>query len=250
MRRFFVPLELSAGQTVGLEADLTHRLRRVLRLNAGDGVILVDSAGREHEAVLESVDGSRATARVVGERCGLPEPTVEVVLYQALIKGDRFEWVLEKGTELGVAKFVPLLVDRGVVRPRTERRERRERWQRVVREAAEQCGRSVLPPVAPPAGLSEALASAGGLRLLPWEEERTLGLRAVLREGLAPREGAKRPLVSVFIGPEGGFTRREVEKALAMGVRAVSLGRRILRSETAGIATVAAVLYEWGELGV
>jgi 16S rRNA (uracil1498-N3)-methyltransferase len=249
MRRFFVPLELNAGQTVDLEPALSHRLRRVLRLKSGDGVILVDCSGREHEAVLESTDGSRASARIFGERRGLPEPCVEIVLYQSLIKGDRFEWVLEKGTELGVAKFVPLVVHRGVVRPQSGRRERAERWQRVVTEAAEQCGRSVLPQVAPPAELAHALASAEGLRLLPWEEERMVGLRSALREGLAEQDGAERPQLSIFVGPEGGFTRQEVEEALSYGARAVSLGRRILRSETAGIAAVAAVLYECGELG-
>lgn len=249
MRRFFVPTELSAGQAVELEPALAHRLRRVLRLGAGDALVLVDSGGREHEAVLERVDGSKAWARIVRERGTLPEAAVEIVLYQSLIKGDRFEWVLEKGTELGVARFVPLLVQRDVVRPRAERSGRSERWQRIVREAAEQCGRSVLPAIAPPLGLSEALASAGGLRLLPWEEERTAGLRSVLREGLAERKQAGRPLVSIFVGPEGGFTRQEVETALGLGARVVSLGRRILRSETAGIATVAAVLYHCGELG-
>jgi 16S rRNA (uracil1498-N3)-methyltransferase len=174
---------------------------------------------------------------------------VEIVLYQALIKGDRFEWVLEKGTELGVARFVPLLASRSVVRPRAGRSGRSQRWQRVVTEAAEQCGRGLLPRVASPVELGEALASARGLRLLLWEEERAMGLRSALREGLAEQSEAKRPLLSVFVGPEGGFSREEAESALSHGARVVSLGRRVLRSETAGIAAVSAALYECGELG-
>ena len=103
--------------------------------------------------------------------------------------------------------------------------------------------------VAPVTEFDDALASAAGLCLLPWEEERSLGLRTVLRQEMESLKATERPIVSLFVGPEGGFTEKEVESARSRGVRVVSLGRRILRSETAGIATVAAVLYELGELG-
>jgi len=187
---------------------------------------------------------------VVGRRDGPPEPQARLILYQSLIKGDRFDWVLEKGTELGVARFVPLICQRGVVlRQPPERRGREQRWRRIITEAAEQCGRSVLPEISPVTELDQALDSASGLRLLPWEEERALGLRKVLRQARAAEKTAGPPTVSLFVGPEGGFTRQEVERARARGVQVVSLGRRILRSETAGIAAAAAILYELGELG-
>jgi len=154
--------------------------------------------------------------------------------------------VLEKGTEIGVAKFVPLLSRRSVVRPRPGRLERRERWLRIITEAAEQCGRSHLPELAPPASLNEAVESAEGLRLLPWEGENEATLRRLLRSSLA---NEKTPVVSIFVGPEGGFARQEVDRAVELGARIVSLGPRTLRSETAGIVAAAAVLYELGELG-
>jgi len=249
MKRFFVSPETLTAAEIELDGPLSRRLRSVLRMRKGDIVVLLDGRGYEYEAVLEDVDGPVVRARVRERRPSLPEPPLDVVLYQSVIKGDRFDWVLEKGTELGVTRFVPLIVERSVVRPSSGPSARGERWQRIVTEAAEQCGRSRLPVVAPVTEFDDALGSAAGLCLLPWEEERSLGLRTVLRQEMESLKATERPIVSLFVGPEGGFTEKEVESARSRGVRVVSLGRRILRSETAGIASVAAVLYELGELG-
>jgi 16S rRNA (uracil1498-N3)-methyltransferase len=246
MERFFVSPETLATETIELDRELSHRLRHVLRLRSGAEVVFFDGRGGEYEAVLEDVS-SPVLARVLLQRDGLPEAKTRLVLYQSLIKGDRFDWVLEKGTEIGVASFVPLVSRRSVMRPRGDDSSRAARWRRIVVEAAEQCGRCVLPELAPVANLDEAFDSAPGIRFLPWEEERVLGLRTVLRQAL--NEGAGPPEVSLFIGPEGGFTREEVERAGGAGVKVVSLGERILRSETAGIVAAAAVLWELGELG-
>ena len=247
MDRFFVPAEALKSKEVELNKELSHRLRHVLRLREGDRVILVDGRGGEFEAELEDVSSPIVRARTLGKSAGLAEPKAHVVLYQSIIKGDRFDWVLEKGTELGVSKFVPLVSRRGIIRPRSERFERKERWERIITEAAVQCGRSFLPELSPAVEMDEALAQATGLLLLPWEGEHELSLRHVLRETLAG--GEKTPVISIFIGPEGGFARQEVDRALEGGVKTVSLGERILRSETAGIVASAAVLYELGELG-
>jgi 16S rRNA (uracil1498-N3)-methyltransferase len=247
--RFFVPPEALTGDQVSLEGDLAHRLSRVLRLKPSATIVLLDGSGLEYETRLETVAPRRVTGTVVARRPGRAEPRVRLVLYQSLIKGERFDWVLEKGTELGVAAFVPLLSRRNVVRPAPERSGRPERWRRVVREAAEQCGRSVLPDVLPAQGLEEALTEAADLRLLPWEGEDALGLAAALRQARPALEAVEHPTVAIFIGPEGGFSVEEVALARQAGAQVVSLGRRILRSETAGIVAAAAVLYELGELG-
>ncbi len=249
MHRFFVPPEVLAADDVLLEGPLARRIGRVLRLKPGDTVFLFDGSGLEYEVELGGVGAREVRARIVDRRPGRPEPRLRLVLYQSLIKGERFDWVLEKGTELGVSVFVPLLCQRNVMRPPGERTGRSERWRRVVVEAAEQCGRSVVPAVAPVAPLEAALGAATGLRLLPWEGERSLGLRGLLRQGFVEAEAADPPSVSIFVGPEGGFTEEEVACARRAGVRTVSLGPRILRSETAGIVAAAAVLYELGELG-
>ncbi len=243
MDRFFVDPETLQGETAELDSALSHRIRHVLRLRRGDVVMLLDGRGGEYAARLEETGGPSVRVVIVARSDGPPEPRVRVVLYQSIIKGDRFDWLLEKGTEIGVAKFVPLVSARAVVRPRTGRTERMERWRRIVCEAAEQCGRSRLPEIGAPVSLDEALKSVEGLRLLPYEGEHQTSLRQALKEG------GKATTASIFIGPEGGFAREEVEKAVAAGVKTVSLGRRILRSETAGIVAAAAVLYERGELG-
>ncbi len=248
MNRFFVPPDLLRSDQLELGRDLSHRLRHVLRLRPGDHVVLLDGRGGEYEVALDDTNDASVRATVLSRREGTPEPKVRVVLYQSVVKGDRFDWLLEKGTEIGVAGFVPLLSRRGVVRPNQGRSERRERWLRIITEAAEQCGRSRLPELGPVTRLDEALAMAEGVLLFPWEREKGTSLRQALRETLS--ESHAPAAVSIFIGPEGGFTQEEADEAVAAGARCVSLGPRILRSETAGIVAVAAVLYELGELGV
>ena len=249
MRRFFVPPGTVAGREVVLPPELARRLAKVLRLQRGDRVVLADGSGRDYEVELKEVSARAASAFVVGERPSPLEPSVELVLYQSLVRPQRFELVLEKGTEIGVSRFVPLLSGRAQVRTAAGS-QRAQRWRRIVTEAAEQCGRGRVPAVDPPAPFEEAVRSATprrtgpGLRLIPWEGERSQGLRSYLR-ALEERPAS----VSLIIGPEGGFAEEEVELARGAGCVPVSLGPRILRSETAGIVTAALVMHELGEMG-
>ena len=243
IRRFFVPPGAVEGVAVSLPPELARRLATVLRLKRGDRVVLADGRGRDYEVEITALTPRSGSAAVVLERPSPPEPSLELVLYQSLLRPQRFELVLEKGTELGVARFVPLLSGRA--RVKTEGgAARAARWRRIVTEAAEQCGRGRVPAVDPPAAFEEAVRSAPGLRLLPWEGERSLGLRSALR-GTKPKPST----VSLFIGPEGGFSEEEAALAREAGCLAVSLGPRILRSETAGIVAAALVMHTLGELG-
>lgn len=242
MRRFFVPPGSVRGPQVSLGAEMAHRLGRVLRLRPGDHIILADGQ-QDYEVELTALSARSVSARVLARRPPPPAPAVELVLYQALIRPNRFDLVLEKGTELGVSRFVPVVSARCQVRPRGEPG-RAERWRRLVSEAAEQCGRPRPPDIDPAQPFGQALAAAPGLRLLPWEGERGQGLGPFLRS-LPERPRT----VSLFIGPEGGFEPAEVEQARQEGAALVSLGPRILRAETAGIVAAALVLYELGELG-
>ncbi len=243
MRRFFVPPGLLADLEVNLPPELARRLATVLRLKRGDRLVLADGAGRDYEVELTAVSPRAATAAVIAERPSPPEPSLELVLYQSLIRPQRFELVLEKGTELGVSRFVPLLSSRAQVR--TEGGSQRlQRWRRIVTEAAEQSGRGRVPAIDPPSLFEDAVRSAPGLRLMPWEGERSQGLRSYLRSL------GDRPLAaSLFIGPEGGFAEDEVRLAREAGCVPISLGPRILRSETAGIVAAALVMHELGEMG-
>lgn len=175
------------------------------------------------------------------------EPTARIALYQALLKGERFEFVLQKGTEIGISDFIPLKCERCVVGEPGEAK--LERWQRIIREAAEQCGRARLPRLSSLLPLEEACRNASGRRLLAWEGERGRGLKDYLKELRSNGRLEENREFSLFIGPEGGFSQREVEVAEGHGVMPVSLGRRILRAETAGLVAAAIILYELGELG-
>jgi 16S rRNA (uracil1498-N3)-methyltransferase len=215
-------------------------MERVLRL--GEHVLLLDNSGRQYEVELTALTAKAAQGIVLASSEGAGEPSVRLVLYQTLIKGQRFDWVLEKGTELGVAGFVPIVSSRAVVRASAPAPARMERWRRVIVEAAEQSDRYRLPEVWAPVPFEEAVASATGLRILLWEGEQ----EAAVGDVLAKEEPTD--AVSLFIGPEGGFPLEEVEFARQQGVRTVSLGQRILRAETAAIVAVTLVLHELGEL--
>jgi 16S rRNA (uracil1498-N3)-methyltransferase len=166
-----------------------------------------------------------------------------------MLKADRFELVLQKGTELGASAFVPTVCARSVARPGdgSRRSSRLKRWQRIVVEAAEQSGRGRRPELREPVPFGEACNDVHGSALIPWEGETRAGLKAAL--GRLRADGGALTSLGIFIGPEGGFTEQEVDQAKAAGVVSVSLGRRILRAETAGVSVLAAVMYELGELG-
>ncbi len=243
VRRFYVEPGTVRGRQVALAPEAAHRLGRVLRLRSGQHLVLFDGSGREWEVELKSVGPKGLTAVVVQEVAPPPEPQVHLTLLAGLTKEPRFEVLLEKATELGVAEIVPVVARRSVVRPWKEGA-KQERWRRIVIEATEQCERARPPRLRTPLPLPQALRLAGGLRVVPWEEERSLGLRQLLR-GLteAPRQ------VSVLVGPEGGLEPQEVEMARGAGFAVVTLGPRILRAETAAIVACALVMHELGELG-
>jgi 16S rRNA (uracil1498-N3)-methyltransferase len=166
------------------------------------------------------------------------EPGVQLVLYQSLIRANRFDWVLEKATEIGVARFVPVIATR-VQLQLEEGAARADRWRRLIIEAAEQCGRGKLPAIDPPVSFEEAVRGAPGLKLMPWEDEREARLGEYLRS-LDERPRA----VSVFIGPEGGYEPSEVELARESGAVLVTLGYQVMRAETAAIVACGIILHE------
>ncbi|MBI2912523.1 MAG: 16S rRNA (uracil(1498)-N(3))-methyltransferase [Chloroflexi bacterium] len=261
VRRFFVPTGTVRARNVTLGPHMAHRLGRVLRLKRGDRIVLAEGRPREYEVQLTGVSANSVTGVVVGELEAPPEPAVELALYQSLIRVNRFDLVLEKGTEIGVCRFVPVISARSQVRPDEPvlseadgakgEPGRAERWRRIVTEAAEQCGRGRVPAVDAPLPLAQALASSPGLRIVPWEGGAVGAVREPPLPGLgAYLRGLSSPprTVSLFIGPEGGFEPEEVELARRHGAALVSLGPRILRSETAGIVAAALVLHELGEM--
>jgi 16S rRNA (uracil1498-N3)-methyltransferase len=247
-RRFYIASALS-GDRVALEAPLAHRLSKVLRLRAGDEIVLFDGRGEDVRARIERLDARGGEAVVLERTTGTPEPRTHVHLFQAITKVQRFEWLIEKCTELGIAEITPLITARSVVKTEGGAA-RRERWRRIAVEAAEQCGRSRVPEVGPPERLEEACGSAHGVLLIPFESvgDAAPSIRAAL-DSQIDQLFALADEVSIFIGPEGGFEDAEVDRAKRAAAVVVTLGPRVLRSETAGLVAVTLVMQALGELG-
>lgn len=250
MHRFFLPPgALVEGATVALD-DYAHQLHAVLRLQPGAPLLLLDGSGLEFDATLTTLGPRHAGALVAAGRPSRGEPRLAIILFVATLKADKFEWVLQKGTELGVRRFVPVVTRRSVARPAAALAPKLPRWQNIVREAAEQARRGRLPRVEPPLDFGPALAlAAPGPRLLAWEESATQPPATHVRPATIRSASGRGEEISLLVGPEGGFDVAEVEQAQAAGWQVVSLGARTLRAETASLAAVAALLALAGELG-
>jgi len=247
LHRFFVPFSVFEGEmpekTFKLQGELVHQLNRVLRLPPGAKVLLLDGTGREYLAELTQFNKNGIIeGKVLEEQIAVGEPRTQITIFQALLKGEKFEYVLQKATEVGAKAFVPMLTERVIGGSSPAKL---ERWRKIVQEAAEQSRRGVVPEVAEPLSFGLALkqATQGGLALLAWEDEKTRSLRAALQN--APEPPRK---LSLLIGPEGGLSQAEVEQARGLGVQTISLGPRILRAETAGPIATALILYEMGDI--
>lgn len=248
MHRFFVLPEHIYGETVTLVGEVADQLVRVLRARRGDRIVVLDDTGWEHVVILESLNRKEIHGRVTNRFKSKGEPEIKITLYQAVLKSNRFDFVLQKCTELGVSEFVPIICDRSV--PRTAEHHTTPRHQRglkIITEAAEQSCRGRIPLLKPAVRFSDACEVANGLALIFWEEENKNGLKAVLDE--TNKGGFSPSSVSIFIGPEGGLTQQEIHIACENGLLPVSLGPRVLRSETAAIVATTAIFYGLGELG-
>ncbi|MGH2444240.1 MAG: RsmE family RNA methyltransferase, partial [Chloroflexota bacterium] len=228
--RFFLPTECIQGDAVRLPDPVTHQIRRVLRMREGERIVVLDGSGKEFTVRLKGGCGGI----IEGVSLNLAEPRTRITLYQGLLKSARLEMLLQKCTEIGVYRFVPVLTKRSRVGdPGTARR---QRFEQIVREAAEQSGRGIVPVIQETASLAQALRAAGlqGQIVIPWEEERGVSIQGVPLELDVE--------IGLFIGPEGGFTCEEIEEARELGARVVSLGPRILRAETAAMVASALLL--------
>ncbi len=244
MRRFFFRPEERIGDQVVLSAAESHHIGRVLRLRVGSKVELFDGSGSIHQAELMEI-GAKVRARIVASRA-IAKDEVAIWVGQGLLKPKNMDMVVQKYTELGVCGLIPLLSSRCQGRPDlTSEGKRHARWLKIIDEACKQCGRTR------PMELLAAMdfqrlttyfnSETKGLKILFWEEEKEVGLH-----DLFPLQNVED--VCVLIGPEGGFTPEEVEIARTAGWLTISLGRRILRAETAAIASVAILQYLCGSI--
>ncbi len=261
MARFFVSPEQVQGNRITVTGPDVRHIGRVLRMEPGDSITCIDGSGRELTALITEIDSTKVVSEIVGAGQSLAEPPVRVTLCQGFPKGEKMELIIQKCCELGVHRIIPVNCARTVVQLDEKKAGQRQvRWQRVAAEAAKQARRGIVPQVAALTDFAAALQQvpSGALAILPWEEEGQVGLRAMFSVssgvpagGHGAQGAAVAPIdeVWVFIGPEGGFTAAEANQARQAGCRTVTLGPRILRTETAAIAMLAVVMYELGDLG-
>ena len=237
VRRAFLP-SAATGARADLDPEESHHVARVLRARTGDGLSVFDGRGGEWEATVEAVTGDRVTVRVGAPVEDPVEPPLRVVLHQALVRSEKLEWVLQKGTEVGIASFRLIPTERGEQAPSPAKLARLER---ITLEACKQSGRRRVPDVVLEAPSSRPDVGVAALVLDTSVEASPL---ASALGGPPPAE------VWIAVGPEGGWTAEELAARVALGWRPVSLGPRTLRTETAGAVAAAIVLHAWGDLGV
>lgn len=242
MHRFFVTLDAIHGDAVNFQRAQAHQIRDVLRMRAGQEVVVLDNAGAEFSVVLTECTRENVRGEIAERREARGEPAVEMILYQALLKSDKMEWVLQKGTEVGVGAFVPVKTARSIAD--TVSKQKHARWTQIVTEGAEQAGRGKIPTVDALQSFDGALAAArtrGGATFVLWENEDARDLSSAL-------DGTEAKTLHLFVGPEGGLTEQEIETAQKAGAQSITLGPRILRAETAGLVAASAILFARGEL--
>jgi len=242
MQRFLVNRQCIDHESIILEGDIVHQIRNVLRLQSGERIVVFDNNGLEYMVILDEVEKDQVKGTIYNTR-QVAEPDVKITLYQALLKSDHFEFVLQKCTEIGISVFVPVVCERCVARKPSSNK--LERWEKIIKEATEQSGRGVMPILKPALFFNDACHSVEGLSLIAGIGSDSLKLSKVLRPNIFQNSPS---IVNIFIGPEGGFTTDEEELAQTSGMNKIRLGPRVLRAETAGLVAATAILYEYGEL--
>lgn len=249
MHRFIVSPDNIQNNKITMEGEDLKHLRQVLRLKPGDTIHVFDGSGIEYEANILSLEKYRAIAEIKAAFQTETEPETRVTLFQGLPKGEKMELIIQKGVELGVHRIIPVITSRTVVKlNKTDSKKKAERWSRISREAAKQCRRAYVPEVTEPITFNEALIKSKpfSAALLLYENEG----KKCLKERLKCYNINKIKDIALFVGPEGGFAHQEVEDCTNIGYDIVSLGKRILRVETATISVLSIIMYEMGEINL
>ena len=246
MARFFLPNERIQDQRGTVVGEELAHLRKVLRLVPGDHLTVFDNTGWEHDAVIRSFSPDRGDIDILRSYRPKRESSLKITLALGLTKGEKTDFVVEKATELGVQALVPFISSYTVPKLNDQKiKARTERWQRIALSATKQCGRTLVPKIVTLCEFRELVQQpwTDTLKLLFWEREGQLTLKQVYE---TDRDAQA---ILLVIGPEGGFSSEEADKAQQHGFKSVQLGRRILRSETAALASLSVLQFLWGDIG-
>ena len=240
MHRFFVPPASIQSSRVVFPSETARQIYSVLRLRPEQRLVVLDNLGNEFTVELEEVSQKAAAGKIIEQKPAQGEPLCRLALYLCLAQREKFEWMLQKCTETGASTFIPVISSRSLVQDLAETNKKTTRWAKILQEAAEQSGRGLIPGLKPAVSLAQAVRQSQGKRLIFWEQERSNSLRQALDD----LSHNNLPEISLLVGPEGGFSVEEVQLAVQAGWQPVSLGRRILRMETAALVATALVIYE------
>ncbi len=246
MPKFFVSPDKVSGNTIRIDTGDVQHITKVLRLEVGDTVTISDSTGTDYEAEISLLEKDAVICSILSEKKNSSESNIAVTIFQALPKGTKMEYIIQKNTELGVVKIVPCALSRCVVKlDNKDAKKKCERWQKIADEAAKQSGRGVIPKIGDVMSFKDAAneMKKSDFCFVPYESEEDTGLKKLLKMHTDAVS------ISFMIGPEGGFAPEEIAYLDDMGIKRVTLGPRILRTETAGEATLAILMYELGDMG-
>lgn len=246
MNRFFVddPGAFSDRSVVITGGDVNH-VKNVLRLKENDELIVSDGRGRDYHCRISGITNEEVVADICDICDNFSELSTEITLFQGFPKGDKMELIIQKTVELGVTRIVPVMTKRTVVKLDDKKAKKKtERYNMIAESAAKQSGRGMIPEVTMPVSFAEAVSMAEKLdmNIIPYEEAEGVEYSRNIIKSIKGKKS-----LGIFIGPEGGFAREEVEKALDAGASAITLGHRILRTETAGMAVISIIMFELEE---
>lgn len=246
MAKFFVNAEDVYENEIHIKGTDVNHIKNVLRLPVGKEILINNRQGKDYKCIIKLIDTDLVTADIIDELEETTEPAVRTFLFQSLIKGEKMEFVIQKAIEIGVTAIIPIITERCIVKLESDKKTKNkcERWQKIAESAAKQSKRGIVPEIMWPMTFKEALQYAKEhleVSCIPFENEHAHHIKAYLRN-------CKAESIGIFIGPEGGFTDEEIHLASDWDVSSITLGKRILRSETAGLVTLANIMYEMGEI--
>ncbi|MDO5038765.1 16S rRNA (uracil(1498)-N(3))-methyltransferase [Clostridium sp.] len=246
MHKFFTPSEYVFGDYAKIIGDDVKHIYKVLRLSEGEEVVLNDCNGTEYLAKINEVTKSEVTLDIVKKLDLNNESNIEIVLFQGMPKAQKMDLIVQKGTELGITKFVPLITDRVDVKLKGDFK-KLDRLNRIALEACKQSKRSIIPRVLEPIKINDLIKEIKEFDLLivPYENKEDFGIKSLMKD--LDKNSIKR--IGIVVGPEGGFEEAEIEKLKTEGAYIITLGKRILRTETAGFVATSLIQYELGDLG-
>lgn len=266
MPKFFIQNQIAGNETkIEIHNEDFKHIRDVLRMKTGENIVICDSIGMDHNCIIESFETDFVVTRILSRMESNNEPPFEIIVYQGLPKADKMEVIVQKCVELGVYSIVPVSCKRSIVKltDKKDVEKKVQRWNKIAYEAAKQCNRSTIPSIQNPVNFKEALNQIllADVAFIPWECEDDNSLKTLLKKAsdlLANRNtninsnqtnGAnetnqKNQTIAFIIGPEGGFDQGEIMMAKQMGIATVTLGKRVLRTETVAPAVLAMILFE------